>query len=467
MLKQKQGSNITSGNLFKGIVTYAIPLFLSALVQNLFTAADTAVVGNFADGIAVASIGAGKPVISLLIDGFVGFASGMSIIIAREVGADNKEAVKKSVDTAMIFAAVLGLVITVFAVMLAVPILNRMNCPEECFNSAVLYMKLYILGTPAMMIYNFAAAIIRAEGDSARPLVYIIISGIVNVATNIILCLILPDKVAAVAIATVFSQALSAILSVARLATKKDGICCLSFRSIRFCGRSLSQIVRYGIPLTVAQVVYPLANMQIQPAINSYGAANLAGATAASSLDGLTNCLHNAFGTTCVTFVSQNLGAKNRKRVEKTILICTACSFVSGLVLGLGTTYGFAEELLGLFLPGETESIWYGFKRMQYVNAFMWISAINGCVAGSLQAFGYPAFITLNGVVSVLGFRILWMNVFYAKNPNIDMLYVCYTISWSLRLLINLILFAFVFRKYRRREIQREQQELGKGIITE
>ena len=462
MLKQKQGRNITSGNLFKGIVTYAIPLFLSALIQTLFTAADTAVVGNFADSIAVASIGAGNPVISLLINGFVGFASGASIIISHEIGAGNKEAVKKSVDTAMIFALILGLAITGFAFSLAVPILNMMDCPQECFDSAVLYMKLYMLGTPFMMIYNFAAAIIRAEGDSTRPLVYIIISGTVNVVTNVILCLILPNKVAAVAIATVLSQVVSATLSVVRLITKKEGICRLNLRTIRFHGKSMGEIVRYGIPLAAATVVYPLANMQIQPAINSYGAANLAGCTAATNLDGLTNCLHSAFGATCVTFVSQNLGAKNRKRVEKTILICTACSFVSGLVLGTGATYGFAEELLGLFLPGEAESIQYGFKRMQYVNAFMWISAINGCIGGSLQAFGYPTFSTLNGLVSVLGFRIVWMNVFYARNPNIDMLYVCYTISWTINLLINLTLFFFVFKKYRRREKLREQREQEK-----
>lgn len=460
MPKQKNGRNITSGNLFKGIVTYAIPLFLSALIQTLFTAADTAVVGNFADSIAVASIGAGNPVISLLVNSFVAFGSGASIIISREIGADDRDAVKKSVDTAMIFAVILGVVLTVFAEVLAVPILNRMDCPDECFDSAVLYMKLYMLGTPFMMIYNFAAAIIRAEGDSSRPLMYIIISGVVNVVTNVLLCLVLPNKVAAVAIATVLSQIVSATLTVTRLMTKKDGICRLSLRSLLFHGRSMGEIVRYGIPLAAATVVYPLANMQIQPAINSFGAANLAGCTAATNLDGLTNCLHSAFGATCVTFVSQNLGAKNRKRVEKTILICTACSFVSGLVLGAGATYGFAEELLGLFLPGETESIQYGFKRMQYVNAFMWISAINGCIGGSLQAFGYPTFSTLNGVISVLGFRMVWMNLVYPKNPTIDLLYVCYTISWSLLLLVNLTLFFFVFKRYRRREKLREQREL-------
>ena len=209
-------------------MTYAIPLFLSALIQTLFTAADTAVVGNFADSIAVASIGAGNPVISLLVNSFVAFGSGASIIISREIGADDRDAVKKSVDTAMIFAVVLGVVLAVFAEVLAVPILNRMDCPEECFDSAVLYMKLYMLGTPFMMVYNFAAAIIRAEGDSSRPLMYIIISGVVNVVTNVLLCLVLPNKVAAVAIATVLSQIVSATLSVTRLMTKKDGICRLS-----------------------------------------------------------------------------------------------------------------------------------------------------------------------------------------------------------------------------------------------
>ena len=467
MLKREKGRNITSGNLFHGILQYAFPLFLSALIQTLFTAADTAVVGNFADSVAVASIGAGNPVISLLTSAFMAFASGASIIISREIGAQDRDAVKKSVDTAMIFSVALGVAITGFAFPLAVPVLGLMDCPTECVESAVLYMRLYLLGIPAMMIYNVAAAIIRAAGDSTRPLIYIIISGTVNVVTNVLLCMVLPNKVAAVAIATVLSQVVSAIMSVTRLVRKTDGICKLSLRDMHFHGRSLGEIVRYGIPLGVATLVYPLANMQIQPAINSFGAKNLAGATAACNLDGLGNCLQSAFATTCVTFVSQNVGAKNRKRVEKSILICTSCACASGLVLGLLTGLVFPEELLGIFLPGDTESIFYGCKRMEYVNRHMWISAFNGCIGGALQAFGYPTFSTINGLVSVLGFRIVWMNIFYPRNPTVDMLYVCYTISWCISLVVNMSLFVVVFKRFRRREKLREQREAEKAAFNQ
>ena len=452
MLKQSRGKNITSGNLFLGILQFAIPLYISSLVQNLFTAADTAIAGNFADGLAVAAIGAGNPVINLLINCFVSFATGAGMIVARAVGSKDGKRVKESVDTAMVFALALGIFLTVAALILSEPVLKVMKCPEECFDGAVLYMNIYMLGTPALMVYNFAAGVIRAEGDSTRPLIYIMISGAVNVVTNLILCLVLPNKVAAVAIATVLSQTISAALAVNRLMTKQDGLCRLSLKGLVFRGKVLVEVVRYGLPLSVAAAIYPIANLQIQPAINSYGAANLAGVTAANTIDTVTNALQVSFNSTCVTFMSQNIGAHNRKRVEKTIVLCGLCAFVSGLVIGLLTAHVFSKQLLGIFLPDYPEAIWYGQKKMFYTTAFYWLAALVGCVGSAVQAFGYPAWSTLNNLLSVLGFRIVWMNFVYNKAPSIDKLYVCYTISWGLTCLIGIVLFVFAYRKYRQKE---------------
>lgn len=458
MLKQNRGKNITSGNLFLGILQFAIPLYLATLVQNLFTAADTAIVGNFADGLAVAAIGAGNPVINLLVNCFVAFSTGAGMIVARAIGAKDTVRTKEVVDTSLVFALALGGFLTLVALLLSRPVLGLMDCPEECFDGAVLYMNIYMLGTPAMMVYNFASAIIRAEGDSTRPLVYIVISGFVNVVTNILLCLILPNKVAAVAIATVLSQTISATLAMHRLMTKKEGLCRFSLKALVFRRNVLGEVFRYGLPLSVATAIYPLANLQIQPAINSYGAANLAGVTAANTIDTVANALQSSLSSTSVTFISQNIGAHNRERVKKSIILCGLCAVVSGLIIGLLTTYVFSEPLLGIFLPDFPEAIWYGQKKMQYTTAFYWLAALVSNLGAAVQAFGYPTLSTLNNLVSVLGFRIVWMNFVYNKAPSIDMLYVCYTISWGLTCLINIGLFAYAYRKYKQKE-QRYQFE--------
>ena len=238
MRKYPRCGDKSTGKLFVEILKFTIPLFLSTVMQNLFTAADTLVAGNFADGLAVAAIGGSTPVINLLINCFVSFATGAGIIVARAIGSRDEVRVKESVDTAIVFSFALGIMLTIAVLVLSEPALTIMKCPEECFDGAVLYMNIYMLGTPALMVYNFASAIIRAEGDSTRPLIYIMIAGVVNVAIKILLCLLLPNKVAAVAIATVLGQILSASLVLGRLMRKKDGLCRFSIRSITFRGKA-------------------------------------------------------------------------------------------------------------------------------------------------------------------------------------------------------------------------------------
>lgn len=460
MTSLSQAKGITSGKLFPAVIRFAIPLFISSLVQALFTAADTAVVGNFTagDDRAVASIGAANPVIFLLVNSFVAFSTGVGIIIARAIGARDDEQIKKSVDTCILFSVILGVCLTLASLVSAVPILKAMDCPAECFDSAVIYMKIYMMGTPVVMLYNFAAAIIRAEGDSTRPLYYIIIAGIINVVCNILLCLLLEDKVIAVAISTVLSQTVSAVLALMRLVTKKEGPCHFSFRKFCFDWKILGSVLRYGIPLSITSAIYPIAGLQIQPAINSYGSANLAGCAAASNIDSMSNTLYVAFNSASVTFMSQNIGAHNRKRVMQTFWVCGICSFFAGLIPGL-LSYRYSEFLLGLFLPGNPDAVFYGQKRMQYVSAFLWVAAINGSLSSAIAAFGYPTMSTLNNLISVLGFRIIWMNFVYNRAPSIDLLFVCYTISWSLTCVIYIILFIYALIKYQRKEKRREAQQ--------
>lgn len=454
MVKQNRGKNITSGNLFLGILQFAIPLFISTVVQNMFTAADMAIVGNFAGGGAVAAIGASNPVIALLLHGFIAFAAGTSVVVAKYVGARDAENIKKTVDTALLLAGAFGLALMLGAMLFSVPVLKLMKSPAECFDDAVLYLRIYMVGVPASMLYNFSAAIIRAEGDSTRPLVYIMISGVINVVTNVLLCLVLPNKVAAVAIATVLSQFVSASLALTRLMRKKDGFCSFSLKKAVFKLQSLGEILRYGIPLAVATAIYPIANLQIQPAINSFGAANLAGVTAANSIDSLSGALQGAFSSTCVTFMAQNIGAHNKKRTLQAFGLCGLCSVLSGLILGNLCGRVFSEELLGLYLPDNPEAIAWGQRKLLYTTANNWLAAIMGWISASLQALGYPAFTTVNNLFCVLGFRIIWMNFIYPLNPVVDMLYICYLTSWSLTTVFGCVVLSLAFKKYKQKERQ-------------
>jgi Na+-driven multidrug efflux pump len=260
--------------------------------------------------------------------------------------------------------------------------------------------------------------------------------------------------VAAVAIATVLSQFASASLALTRLMRKKDGFCSFSLKKAVFKLQSLGEILRYGIPLAVSTAIYPIANLQIQPAINSFGAANLAGVTAANSIDSLGGALQGAFSSTCVTFMAQNIGAHNKKRTLQAFGLCGLCSVLSGLILGNLCGRVFSEELLGLYLPDNPEAIAWGQRKLLYTTANNWLSAIMGWISASLQALGYPAFTTVNNLVCVLGFRIIWMNFIYPLNPVVDMLYICYLTSWSLTTVFGCVVLSVAFKKYKQKERQ-------------
>ena len=299
-----------------------------------------------------------------------------------------------------------------------------------------------------MLIYAFGGAIIRAEGDSRRPLIYTIASGILNVVLNYVLCLVLTEKVAAVALATVASQFLSALLVVIRLFVK-DGDCRFTFKNPAFSFRELGRLMRFAIPSAICSLMYPLASLQISGALNSYGSAAVAGTAAGTNIEGLTNAFYAAFSTSLVTFMNQNIGAGNRPRVERSMLYCAICSLVLGSI-GLFIYLFCPEAVLSLYVPGDAEAIRYGVARMRFVLAFQMVAAMNGILSSSIQAFGYPTLSSINSIISVLGWRLFWMNFVYPKYQTINSLLFCFSCSWMLNLVINLACFAPLFIRYKR-----------------
>ena len=443
-----QTVDVTGGPLISSILKYSIPVVIGSLIQVLFNAADMAVLGNMADGVAVAAVGVTASIVGLIVNSFVGLSSGCTIMLARFIGMRDARQARATVGTSMVSSFFIGLLLTVVGIALVAPMLDLIDCPTECFSGAALYLRIYFSSIPAIMVYNFGAGILRVNGDTSSPLLYLLLSGLLNVVLNIILCLLLPQKVAAVAIATLASQVLGAVLVVLRL-MHTEGECHLDLRQLQFSPSILGRVLRLGFPVALNASLYSLANLQIQSAIHSFGPGAVAGNTTSTNVEGILNSVTGALGAATVAFVGQNVGAGNRDRVRKSILICVVTGVVSCLVLGYGVLF-FGRDILAIFTPGDAEAIKYGYIRMQFLLSMYFIPAISNVINSSTQAFGYTFLPMITSLITVLGFRVVWMAWVYPHFLIIESLYFCFVCSWILTMLVNLVMFTVVYTRYRR-----------------
>lgn len=444
--------DMLNGNLLRSIISYSIPLMLISLVQTLFNAVDIMVLGAMADTNAVASVGATSIIIHLCVTCFFGLSSGLKIVLARLLGAKDDEQTRKCVSTSLITAFSVGVLLATVGLLLSPLFLRLTNCPSECMEGATLYMRIYIGSAPIILLYNFGASIMQAAGDTQRPLYYMLISGILNVALNFTLCLVLEQKVAAVAIATVASQLVGFLLLLHRLFCM-NGPCRLQLNKLTFSFAAFKKIMYNGLPISFTSALYSISNLQIQTAINSYGPAAIAGNSAIASIEGITNTIASApWATACTAFIGQNLGAKNKERVLRTAIYTLLLSGSLGLVLGvLGSL--FSRPLLSLYVHEEA-AILAGQTRMMYTLLPYAIACINGILAHIIQAFGHAIFPTVNSILSVLIFRIFWMALVYPTNPTLDLLYRCFLVSWCIVLVFNIAFTTYLYHS-----------EFKKGII--
>lgn len=440
-----QKIDATTGNLWKNIILYTIPLILGTLVQTCFNAIDLVVLGNMADTNAVASVGATSTIVALVLNSFIGIAGGSKIILARCFGAKNSSQIQSAVDTSMITAIVSGIIVAILGVPFAPLILHLTNCPTECFQGATDYIRIYIASAPAILVYNFGSAILTASGDSQRPLYYIILSGLTNVILNIILCLLLPQKVIAVAVATMASQVVGAFLVLRRL-TSMDGDGHIELKHMQFSKSSFKKIMKQGIPLALNSMLYPFATLQIQSAINTYGVSAIAGNSASGTLEGIPGAFAGSFGSTTTVFMGQNMGAGDEERSNRSMRYCLLTSCTIGLVLGIGL-YSTGRFWLSLFLPNDPEGIEYGMIRMFYVLLFYAVACANNVLSAAIQSHGYASYTAVSSVLNVCVFRLFWMWVLYPLFPVFDMLMACFLVSWSLLLIFNIAGY-FLFCKY-------------------
>ena len=439
--------DLIRGSLTKSIFLYTIPLIFSTILQNLFNIADKAVLGNMAGSVAVAAIAATGTISSLVINGAVGLSSGTAIVLARYIGEENAEKIRATIGTSLIASVIIGVLCAFTGMALAPFFLNLTNCPAECYDGALIYIRIIMAGAPATLLYNFGSAILRTIGDTQKSLVYIAIAGVVNVVLNIILCLILPQKEAAVAIATVVSNIISAALVVRRLC-RIDSHARVDILHVRFYFSSFIRIVRFGVPALISNLVLPLGNIQITTAINSFGTDAIAGHAAAVSAESVGFAFANGFSSAAMTYIGQSIGAKNVKRVRNAFWLCLVYSFVITGTIGL-LTYLTGELWIGLIIGTSSAApMKYGMLRLFYVAAFMFIHAISTVLIGTLKAFGYPMFASFSNIFFNLGFRVFWMQFIYPHSQRFSTIMLCYTVSWILNFGIYVIATLVIYRRY-------------------
>ena len=436
--------DMCSGPLLSRILLFAVPLICSGVLQLVFNATDIIVVGRFVSSNAMAAVGSTSSLINLLVNFFIGISVGANVLVARFRGANDYDDAQETVQTALITAVIGGFVLIAAGMLLARPMLEWMATPEEVIDQAVLYMRVYFVGMPATMLYNFGAAILRAVGDTRRPLYFLTLAGIVNVAGDLLFVLVLDMGVAGVAAATVISQIISATLIVLCL-TQQDGMCNVNLKHLAFHKDKFLRMMQVGLPAGLQSAIFNISNVLIQSSINSFGAIAVAGNTAASNIEGFVYTSMNALYQTSLSFTSQNLGAKQYHRIDKVLVRCLALVFVIGLVLGNGA-HLLGQVLLGIY-SGDPEVIAYGMMRLGVVSVTYCLCGMMDVVAGSVRGMGYSILPMLVSLAGACLFRIIWIFTVFQWQHTLFSLYISYPISWALTICAHLVCYFAVRRR--------------------
>lgn len=438
--------DMTSGPLLKKILIFTMPLMFSSILQLLFNAADIVVVGRFAGDNSLAAVGSNTSLINLITNLFTGLSVGSNVVCARFMGAGKKKHVSATVHTSVLVGLVSGIFLTIFGLIFADKILGLMQTPAEVEHLASIYLRIYFIGMPAMMVYNFASAILRAVGDTKRPLYYLFFAGIINVILNLVFVIGFKMDVAGVAIATVISQIVSAIL-VVRCLMKEDGAIKLVLKKLKIDKKILVKIVQIGLPAGFQGIVFSLSNVVIQATINSFGKTIVAANSAAMNIEGFVWASMNSFHQSTISFVSQNYGAGKTHRINKIVLTELACVFVVGIVFG-NLVYLCGKPLLSIYSdsPAVIEA---GIKRLSIICCTYASCGIMDVMVGALRGVGASVLPTVVSVVGVCGLRILWIATVFQidKFHTIKTVYASYPISWIVTFFVHTICFIIVKKK--------------------
>ena len=447
-MRNKKETDMLHGSLWDKILLFALPIAASSILQQLFNSADVIVVGQFAGKSALAAVGANGPVINLMVNLFVGLSVGANVIISRSIGQNDPGRTEKSVHTAIVIALISGFALAIIGQPLAVPILRLISTPDDILNLAALYFRIIFIGMPFMMLYNFAAAILRSKGDTRRPLIVLAISGVVNVILNLFFVCVCKMSVDGVAIATVTSNAISSIVLI-RLLMKETGVLRLDIKKLRLDAVCLGAIAKIGIPAGLQGMVFSISNVIIQSAINEIGENAMAGSAAALNLEFIVYFVISAFGQANITFIGQNYGAGNfdrcRQATRLSLAMCTAATIFMSMLMVV-----FCEPLSKIFNT-DPAVVEFSCQRIKIVISFEVLNMFNELFSGTMRGYGYSLEPALICAFGICGIRMLWVYTVFAASKSFDVLMRVFPISWAVTAAGIITAYAIIKNKVKKR----------------
>ena len=441
--KSRNSFDMINGSLLDKIVLFALPLAISSVLQQLFNAADLAVVGRFASPQAMAAVGSNASVINLIVSTFVGLSVGANAVIAMEIGSGHREKINETVHTVITVSLIAGFSLIVIGFILSGPILRLMGAPKEVMNLAILYLRIYFFAMPSIMIYNYGSAILRSKGDSRRPLFAMVLSGVINILLNLLFVVVFKLHVIGVALATVLSNMVGAGLVLYILFNEEETFR-LSLRKLTIKKDYLIRMMQIGLPAGIQGAVFSLSNVVIQSAVNSFGSDAIAGGTAAANFDFISYCAMSAFAQSAVTFTSQNFGAGKYDRCKKVFRICMACGMgASAVVVLLLVTFRY--QVISLFTT-DPSVIEYAMIRIHSAFLFHYLIASYEVSGGCLRGMNYSLFPTIISILGTCVFRLIYVFAYIPSHHTFESLFHVYPLSWLLTGAITLTVY-FIIRK--------------------
>lgn len=440
--------DMCNGSIMDKLISFSIPLMLSSILQLLFNAVDIVVVGRFSGSQALAAVGSTSALISMFINLFIGVSLGANVLAARFYASGRAKEMSETVHTAITFALISGVVMSFVGIFFAKGALGLMDTPKDVIDQSALYMRIYFIGMPFFMLYNYGAAVLRAVGDTKRPLLFLIIAGVTNAGLNMFLVIVFHMGVAGVAIATVISQLISCVL-VLRCLYKTESIYQLRFSKLTLKWRYLKQIFLVGIPAGIQSTVINFSNVLLQSSVNSFGSIAMAGYTAANNIFGFLYAAVNSVTQACMSFTSQNFGVGKWKRMDKVLINCIILSVSVAFILG-GGAYIFGPNLLKVY-TSDPEVIQCGMEVLLYTTVTYFMCGLMDLFPGALRGMGHSAVPMILSVIGTVGTRIVWIFWVFPANRSLDILFISYPASWIITIILQVICFLSVRKKLHRK----------------
>ena len=436
--------DMCNGSIMDKLISFSIPLMLSGILQLLFNAVDIIVVGRFAGSQALAAVGSTTALINVFTNLFIGVSLGANVLAARFYASGRKKEMSETVHTSILFALLSGIVMVFVGLFFSRAALELMDTPADVIDQSALYMQIYFAGMPFFMLYNYGAAILRAVGDTKRPLFFLVIAGVINAGLNLFLVIVLHLGVAGVAIATVIAQMISCIL-VLRCLYQSTGSYQLRISRLTLKWTYLKQIFQVGIPAGIQSTVINFSNVLLQSSVNSFGSVAMAGYTAANNIFGFLFAAVNSITQACMSFTSQNYGVGKWKRMDRVLLNCMLLTVIVSLVLG-GGSYLFGPELLRIY-TSDAAVIQCGMEILLYTTVTYFMCGIMDLFPGALRGMGYSAVPMLLSVIGTVGTRVVWIFMVFPKYRSLDILFISYPASWLVTIALQVVCYYFVRKK--------------------